>query len=175
MVSVYVHGDINKKIVLSVYKLITGLPFVKIAYKMGDADLVIFPLLREILDPLLFTRNRFGALIFHPSLLPMHRGGDAIKAAFRKGAYYSGLTWFWLSGGKVDSGDIAIQSAIKITAQDTPKTYYEDKLIPEAVRTLSVLLNELDKGFVRRLPQVLSNGTFEMVLHANKAQGSPNA
>ena len=163
MLSVYVHGDINKRIVASVHKLMASLNFIKVVYKMDEADLVVFPLLREILSPDLFTRNRFGALVFHPSLLPIHRGGDSIKSAFRKGAYYSGLSWFWLSGGKVDSGDIAIQSAVKITAQDTPGSYYNDKLIPEAVRTLSVVLSELNRGFVRRLPQVISNGTFEMV------------
>jgi len=49
------------------------------------ADLAIAPLLTTFLATEEILMPRMGTLVFHPSLLPRHRGGDAIKWAFKLG------------------------------------------------------------------------------------------
>src|SRR5690348_10662748 len=47
----------------------------------------------------------YGTLIFHPSVLPYHRGPDAIRWAVHLRERVSGVTWFWCRDG-LDNGPV---------------------------------------------------------------------
>ena len=49
-------------------------------------------------------KTTYGAVGYHPSLLPLHRGRDSVKWTVKMGDKVTGGTVFWLSN-KVDGGD----------------------------------------------------------------------
>ena len=124
------------------------------------ADVAIAPLLTTILTEKEINKPKYGTLIFHPSLLPRHRGADAIKWAFKLGETYSGVTWFWADNG-IDTGDICEQEVTAINQGEKPREYYERAVIPAALRTLKRALSDIEDGRLRKVPQILENGTYE--------------
>jgi methionyl-tRNA formyltransferase len=56
---------------------------------------------------------KYGGIGFHPSLLPRHRGRDAVRWAVAMGDAITGASIYWLSD-VVDGGDILIQKPIFI-------------------------------------------------------------
>jgi len=124
------------------------------------ASIAIAPMLTRVLTAEEINAPPFGTLIFHPSLLPRHRGIDAIKWTFRMGETYTGVTWFWPDEG-IDTGDICEQDVIAIVPGERPRDFYIRAIIPAGVRTLSRALEGVANGQPRRVPQQLENGSYE--------------
>jgi methionyl-tRNA formyltransferase len=75
---------------------------------------------------------RHGVLVYHPSLLPRHRGPDAIRWAVLGGDRETGGTLFRASG-KLDAGPIVAQRPVAIRPGDTPRGLWERDLLPLGV------------------------------------------
>jgi methionyl-tRNA formyltransferase len=133
---------------------------VEIVDRLDGADVAIAPLLTEKLTLDEVAKTKAGVLIFHPSLLPRHRGRDSIKWAFKQGETYTGATWFWAGEG-LDTGDICEQEVLAIRPDERPREFYERAVIPSAARMLGYIIEDLAKGVVRRRPQQHENATFE--------------
>ena len=128
---------------------------------LAEADLAVAPLLTAFLTDEAINTPRIGTLVFHPSLLPRHRGADAIKWAFALGETYSGVTWFWPDSG-IDTGDICEQEVLAILPGETPREYYNRAVIPAAMRTLQRVLWSIQGGVPpRRVAQIRENGSYE--------------
>lgn len=125
-----------------------------------NADLVVAPLLTRKLTPDDLAVPRYGTLVFHPSLLPRHRGPDAIKAAFRANERYSGATWFW-ANDQYDAGDLCEQEVLEIQEGERPRDFYTRAVIPSAIKLLSYAVADLCLGHVRRRPQRAEAMTYE--------------
>ncbi len=132
-----------------------------LAEQLDGAEVAIAPLLTERLTAGDIAKTKLGVLIFHPSLLPRHRGRDAIKWAFKHGEAYTGATWFWGDEG-LDTGDICEQEVLTIHSGERPREFYERAVIPSATRMLGYILDDLARGCVRRRPQQHENATFEL-------------
>jgi methionyl-tRNA formyltransferase len=127
---------------------------------LSGADAGIAPLLTQKLTQDDIAKTKHGVLIFHPSLLPRHRGRDSIKWAFKLGESYTGATWFWATEG-LDTGDICEQEVLAILPDERPREFYERAVIPSALRMLGFIVDDLRRGVVRRRPQQHENATFE--------------
>lgn len=103
---------------------------------------------------------RFGALGYHPSLLPRHRGRDAIRWAIHMGDKVTGGTLYWLDDG-ADTGSIAAQDWCWIKPTDTAQSMWRDTLAPMGIRLFSQVLNQLDCGVVTAIKQSEQLATFE--------------
>ena len=125
------------------------------------ADLAIAPMLTKILTMDEIQAPKLGTLVFHPSLLPRHRGADAIKWAFKLGETYTGVTWFWSDAG-IDTGDICEQEVVAIHPGDTPREFYTRTIIPAAVKTLARAIDGIAAGRPRRVPQQLEHGSYAL-------------
>jgi len=128
--------------------------------QMAGADVALAPLLTKLLPPEETGKLKLGVLIFHPSLLPRHRGPDSIKWAFKLGEAYTGATWFWADEG-YDTGDICEQEVLALVPGESPREFYERAVIPSAVRMLGYIVDDLDHGVARRRPQQNENATYE--------------
>lgn len=106
---------------------------------------------------------KIGTLIFHPSLLPTRRGGDAIKWSYRHGDNVTGVTWFW-ADKKLDDGDICAQEAFPLDKSIPPREHYRIMVLPAMQRTLITILGEFKIGYFRRVKQVKENATFDMAV-----------
>jgi methionyl-tRNA formyltransferase len=101
-----------------------------------------------------------GVLCFHPSVLPRHRGGDAVYWTFKMGDTTSGVTWFWVDEG-IDTGPIAIQESVPLPADSSPSKLYYETLVPLGARLFEALLAKLEHGERPSTPQDESLATYE--------------
>lgn len=133
---------------------------VKLVLSSDQADVAIAPLLTKILKADDLAKPRLGTLIFHPSLLPRHRGRDAIKWTLQTKETYTGVTWFWADTG-LDTGDVCVQEIISVPEGIRPRDFYEQHVIPAAARTLRRALQSLAAGVILRQPQPHTAATYE--------------
>lgn len=106
------------------------------------------------------NKSKLGAVGYHPSLLPLHRGRDAVEWAIRMRDRVTGGSVYWLDNG-VDTGDIAAQEHVFIHPRDDAQSLWREKLFPLGVVLFSRVLADLDAGVIRRTPQDKKIATWE--------------
>ena len=108
------------------------------------------------------TRQKalLGALGYHPSLLPLHRGRDAIRWAIRMNERVTGGTVFWLND-TVDGGPIAAQDWCFIQPDDDARSLWERQLMPIGLRLFEKVLADLNQKRWVRVDQDPALATWE--------------
>jgi methionyl-tRNA formyltransferase len=101
-----------------------------------------------------------GAICYHPSLLPRHRGGSAINWALIMGDQETGLSIFWTDAG-IDTGPVLIQKKIPIGPEDTTGSLYFNRLFPLGVEAIAESVDLIKSGRAPRLVQDESQATYE--------------
>ncbi len=105
-------------------------------------------------------RARFGALGFHPSLLPRHRGRDAVRWTLHMREPVAGGSLYWLDDG-ADTGPVALQDWCHVRPGDTPAGLWRRELAPMALRLFSLALGLLEAGGLPAVPQDAALATWE--------------
>lgn len=129
----------------------------------GDSvacDLAIAPLLTEKVSPEALREPLYGTLIFHPSPLPWGRGASSIKWAYKRNEPITAATWFWADDG-YDTGDICEQEIVRIDYSSRPRDFYEHDIIPAMRRTLERCLNDIQMGYIRKIPQIERYSSYD--------------
>lgn len=164
MMRVYVYGydggDAATPIVKACAETVSKTRGCTITTDLQHSDLAIAPLLTRFLTLHEIYTPHEGTLVFHPSLLPRHRGADAIKWAYKLNESYTGATWFWPDDG-IDTGDICEQEVLAIPQGVAPRLFYEKSVIPAAVRMLDRILADVQRGVIRRIPQQHEHASYE--------------
>jgi len=108
------------------------------------------------------TRNaaRYGAIGYHPSLLPLHRGRDAVRWAVKMGDRVTGGSVYWLSD-TVDGGPVAAQDWCFIRPDDDALSLWIRELSPMGVRLLRDAVAAISSGRVPYREQDHSLATWE--------------
>ncbi len=78
--------------------------------KEADADLVVLAGFMRILTPV-FTDN-IKAINLHPSLLPRHKGIDAIRQSFEDEHNEGGVSVHWVTD-ELDGGEVILQKTVQ--------------------------------------------------------------
>lgn len=102
-----------------------------------------------------------GAINMHPSLLPRYRGAAPIQWALANGDTQSGVSIINVSE-ELDAGDILLQRAMNIRADDTAVTLGA-RLADLGAEMFSEAIRQLDAGSIESIPQ-----NSEQVLYARK-------
>lgn len=110
-------------------------------------------------------QTRLGAVGYHPSLLPLHRGRDAVKWAIRMGDRVTGGSIYWLSD-TMDGGDIAARDFCFIRREDTAAELWRRELFPLGLRLFARVLEDLSRGYLIAVPQDDALATWEPALDA---------
>ena len=116
-------------------------------------------------------KARRGALGYHPSLLPRHRGRDAIRWALHMGDVVTGGTVYWLDDG-ADTGPIAAQDWCWVEPGDTPEPLWRRVLGPMGLRLFDQVLTALDTGAVPSASQDTRMATWEPSFNPGKLAAS---
>lgn len=113
------------------------------------------------------TRNRLkiGAIGYHPSLLPRHRGRSSIEWAIKMGEPVTGGTVFWLND-TVDGGPIANQEWCWIRPGDDPWRLWTRELSPMGLRLIAKTLDDIQGGTAQRIRQDATLATWEPSIDA---------
>lgn len=157
---VFIYGSTEFPVIHLCKELIKTTEGVEHVERLEGSDVAIAPLLRDFIPPNMLELPRLGTLVFHPSLLPIHRGRDSIKWSFFNFEKYTGATWFWADKG-LDTGAICENEALLIQDGETMKSFYNRAVIPSAVRMLGFILADLKAGHVRKRPQIEEHATYE--------------
>lgn len=110
---------------------------------------------------------RYGAIGYHPSLLPLHRGRDAIKWAIRMREPVTGGTVYQMDD-RADAGPIIVQDWCFIRKDDTADSLWRKELAPMGLKLFeSALLIILDESARAEL-QDETISTWEPKINCNR-------
>lgn len=123
-------------------------------------DLILAAHAHVFIDAQARGRTRLGALGYHPSLLPRHRGRDAVRWAIHMREPMTGGTVYWMDD-HADAGPIAGQEWCHVRPGDTPARLWRRDLAPMGLRLFRRVLGELDQGLMVAAPQDAELATWE--------------
>lgn len=126
----------------------------------AGVDLIIAAHSWDFISSKTLNKTKLGAIGYHPSLLPRHRGRDAIRWALHMGDPVTGGTVYWFNQN-VDGGAIAAQDWCWIRPEDTAQSLWFDTLLPMGLRLLESVLSDIMRGDLVKLPQDESVATWE--------------
>lgn len=76
-------------------------------------DLILSVFSRWMVPSVCLSKTTYGGIGFHPSLLPRHRGCEAVKWAWKCGDPVTGGTVYWLTND-CDKGEVLLQRLVFI-------------------------------------------------------------
>jgi methionyl-tRNA formyltransferase len=123
-------------------------------------DLVILAFVTDIIPERLLAVPSLGAICYHPSLLPRHRGASGINWAIIQGDTRTGLTILWVDKG-IDTGPVLLQKEVEIGPDDTTGSLYFNVLFPMGIDAIIETVELIKKGKAPRIPQDESKATYE--------------
>jgi methionyl-tRNA formyltransferase len=123
-------------------------------------DLLIAAHSHDFVSAAVRDKLNLGAVGYHPSLLPRHRGRDAVRWAVKVNDPVTGGTVYWLNN-TVDGGPIAKQEWCWVKPGDTASSLWRRELFPLGIKLLSEVIDDiLAKRLVQR-DQDLELATWE--------------
>lgn len=93
-----------------------------------------------------------GAIGYHPSLLPRHRGKDAIEATVRAGDAIAGGSVYLLDD-RMDGGPVVAQRHCHVLPGETPSGLWRRALAPLGVELLREAVESAEAGALTGAPQ----------------------
>ena len=125
----------------------------------GGTDLVVAAHAHWIISARALSAARFGGVGYHPSLLPLHRGRDAVRWAVHMGDRVTGGTVYWLSD-KTDAGDIISQTVTPIRPRESYHSLWR-RMFPVGVKMLCDAVDAIEAGTAAAEPQDERCATWE--------------
>lgn len=132
-------------------------------------DLVVMAYVVQFAPQSLLAIARLGAIQYHPSLLPHHRGPSAIGWAIASGETRTGLTIFRPTDG-LDEGPVLLQKSCDIGPDETLGELYFNKLFPMGVAALLEAADLVAAGRAQEHTQDEANASYEGWMHDDEAQ-----
>jgi methionyl-tRNA formyltransferase len=114
-------------------------------------DVMVVAAFGQILSQRLLDVPKFGGINIHGSLLPRWRGAAPMQYSMIAGDKETGVTIMQMSAG-LDSGDILLQEAIPLTADDNVDTV-EARLSVVGADLLMTALERIEDGALRPVVQ----------------------
>ena len=124
------------------------------------ADLCVMAYVTAFVPEEVLNVPTHGSIQYHPSLLPLHRGGSSINWPIIWGETKTGLSIFWPDNG-LDEGPILLQKEVEITGWDTLGSLYFGKLFPLGVEAMLESVDLVRDGTAPRIEQDHSKATYE--------------
>ncbi len=129
-------------------------------YRNLDPELTVLAFVTTIIPSRFLELPARGAICYHPSILPRHRGASAINWAIIMGDTRTGLTIFWPDRG-IDTGPILLQQEVDIGPDDTTGSLYFDHLFPMGVEAILESVDLIRAGKAPKIPQSKEGATYE--------------
>ena len=153
------------------YAIRHGLPVI------GDCDKLVSQMIPDETDLIVAAhshwyissqargRAKYGAIGFHPSLLPRHRGQDAVRWAVAMGDAITGATVYRLDD-TVDGGDIIAQRHIFV---DRSWDYHDlwKEIFPVGVEMMRKAASDVESGIATYTEQDDRFATWEPKIESN--------
>lgn len=128
--------------------------------QLGGIDLFVCAHSHDFIGRLSRQATRLGGVGYHPSLLPVHRGRDAVEWTIRMRDRVAGGSVYWLTDN-VDGGSIAAQRHCFVKPKDDASSLWRRELFPLGVTLLRRVLMQLENGTMVEERQDESCATWE--------------
>uniref|UniRef100_A0AAR2J3G9 10-formyltetrahydrofolate dehydrogenase n=1 Tax=Pygocentrus nattereri TaxID=42514 RepID=A0AAR2J3G9_PYGNA len=138
-------------------------------YKAVGAELNILPFCSQFIPMEVIDHPRHGSIIYHPSLLPRHRGASAINWTLMHGDKKGGFTVFWADDG-LDTGPILLQKECDVEPDDTVNTIYKRFLFPEGIKAMVEAVRLIEAGKAPKIKQPEEGATYEGIQKKDNAK-----
>ncbi|XP_076968008.1 mitochondrial 10-formyltetrahydrofolate dehydrogenase [Tamandua tetradactyla] len=139
------------------------------AHRAVGAELNVLPFCTQFIPMDVIAAPALGSIVYHPSLLPRHRGASAVNWTLIMGDKKAGLSVFWADAG-LDTGPILLQRACDVQPNDTVDTLYSRFLFPEGIKAMVEAVQLVADGRAPRVPQAQEGATYEGVRGKDNAQ-----
>jgi len=107
-------------------------------YKSVKATLNVMPFCSQFIPMEIIEAPVHKSIVYHPSILPRHRGANAIAWTLIEGDARAGLSIFWADDG-LDTGPVLLQRECDVMEDDTLDTLYKRFMYPEGIKaTVSI-------------------------------------
>ncbi|KAJ4924894.1 hypothetical protein JOQ06_003843 [Pogonophryne albipinna] len=140
------------------------IPEVVEAYKAVGAELNVMPFCSQFIPMNVIDDPKHGSIIYHPSILPLHRGATLIH-----GDKKAGFSVFWADDG-LDTGPILLQRECAVKPNDTVDTLYNRFLFPEGIKAMVESVQLIADGKAPRIPQSEEGATYEGIQKKSNAK-----
>ncbi|KAK7144551.1 hypothetical protein R3I94_010844 [Phoxinus phoxinus] len=131
-------------------------------YKAVGAELNVLPFCSQFIPMEVIDHPKHGSIIYHPSLLPRHRGASAINWTLIHGDKKGGFTVFWADDG-LDTGPILLQRECDVEPNDNVNSIYKRFLFPEGVKGMVEAVRLIAAGKALRIKQPEEGATYECI------------
>lgn len=135
----------------------------KAATLPDGVDLIIAAHSHDFISAKTRNKSKLGAIGYHPSLLPLHRGRDAVRWAVKMGDRVTGGSVYWLTDN-VDAGPVAAQDWCFVRPGWTAQDLWRKELQPMGVRLLRRALADIGRGVLVKIDQDERLATWEPAL-----------
>uniref|UniRef100_A0A2I3MLP6 10-formyltetrahydrofolate dehydrogenase n=1 Tax=Papio anubis TaxID=9555 RepID=A0A2I3MLP6_PAPAN len=139
------------------------------AYRSVGADLNVLPFCTQFIPMDIIDSPKHGSIIYHPSILPRHRGASAINWTLIMGDKKAGFSVFWADDG-LDTGPILLQRSCDVKANDTVDALYNRFLFPEGIKAMVEAVQLIADGKAPRIPQPEEGATYEGIQKKENAE-----
>uniref|UniRef100_A0A9R1SC50 10-formyltetrahydrofolate dehydrogenase n=2 Tax=Cyprinus carpio TaxID=7962 RepID=A0A9R1SC50_CYPCA len=131
-------------------------------YKAVGAEMNVLPFCSQFIPMEVIDHPTHGSIIYHPSLLPRHRGASAINWTLIHGDKKGGFTIFWADDG-LDTGPILLQRECDVKLNDNVNSIYKRFLFPEGVKGMVEAVTLIAAGTAPRIKQPEEGATYECI------------
>ncbi|CAO2581267.1 Mitochondrial 10-formyltetrahydrofolate dehydrogenase [Lemmus lemmus] len=139
------------------------------AYQSVGAELNVLPFCTQFIPMDVIDSPKHGSIIYHPSLLPRHRGASAINWTLISGDKQAGFSVFWADDG-LDTGPILLQRSCDVKPNDTVDALYNRFLFPEGIKAMVEAVQLIADGKAPRIPQPEEGATYEGIQRKENAE-----
>uniref|UniRef100_A0A8C2I8A8 formyltetrahydrofolate dehydrogenase n=1 Tax=Cyprinus carpio TaxID=7962 RepID=A0A8C2I8A8_CYPCA len=145
------------------------IPEVVEAYKAVGAELNVMPFCSQFIPMNVIDFPKHGSIIYHPSILPRHRGASAINWTLIEGDMKAGFSIFWADDG-LDTGPILLQKECPVEPNDTVDTLYNRFLFPEGIKAMVEAVQLIADGKAPKIPQSEDGASYEGIQKKSNAK-----
>ncbi|MGH0169227.1 UNVERIFIED_CONTAM: hypothetical protein FKN15_056704 [Acipenser sinensis] len=138
-------------------------------YRAVGPELNVMPFCSQFIPMEAIDFPKHGSIIYHPSLLPRHRGASAINWTLIHGDKKGGFTVFWADEG-LDTGPILLQRECEVYPDDTVNTIYKRFLFPEGIKGTVDAVRLIAEGKAPRIIQPEEGATYEGIQKKDNAK-----
>lgn len=131
-------------------------------YASVGADLNVMPFCSQFIPMDVIDHPKHGSIIYHPSLLPRHRGASAINWTLMCGDEKGGFSIFWADDG-LDTGPVLLQKECKVEPDDTVDSLYNRFLYPEGIKAMGEAVRLIAEGKAPRITQTEEGATYDKI------------
>lgn len=123
-------------------------------------ELIISAHSHWIISQKCIEKCKYGGIGFHPSMLPRHRGQDAVRWAVHMGDAITGATIYSLRSDICDGGEILLQKSIFIGKDEDYHSLWE-RIFPIGVKMVCEAVRLIESGKCNWEPQDEEYATWE--------------